>query len=68
MVLVGSDCFDSFFWDLHAFRKWPSPENCKVMKNLQVLEKNFDGPNSMRWRGLALQKEKILKSQFATHF
>jgi len=37
MVLAGSDClnvisdcFDSFFRDLPAFRKWPSPENGKV--------------------------------------
>jgi len=62
MVLAGSDClhvisdcFDSFFRDLHVCRKWFPPENCKVeqnmMENLQVLEKNFDGPNSMRWRG-----------------
>ena len=27
---VISDCFDSFFWDLHAFRHWPPPEICQV--------------------------------------
>jgi len=27
---VISDCFDSFFRDLHAFRLWPRPEICSV--------------------------------------
>ena len=27
------------------------------MENLHVLEKNFDGPNSMRWRGLVFKFE-----------
>jgi len=47
---VISDCFDSFFRDLDAFRHWPPPEICQVehniMENLKVLEKNFGGPTS----------------------
>jgi len=37
ILLTGSDCFyvisdyfDSFFWDLHAFRHWTPPEICQV--------------------------------------
>jgi len=68
MVRAGSDClhvisncFDSFFRDLHAFQNWPPSENCKVelnmMEYLQVLEKNFSGPNSMRWRVLQTKNQ-----------
>jgi len=44
------------------------------MENLKVLEKNFGGPNSMRWRGsrwgwVFLERTRILSGiKFTTHF
>jgi len=39
---VISDCFDSFFRDLHAFRHWPPPEICQVRVKYYGKFESFD--------------------------
>jgi len=36
---VISDCFDSFFGDLHAFGDWPPPEICQVCHRVKYYGK-----------------------------